>query len=120
MKSPSKQDERIANMAFAEVYPLYLKKIEKKGRTKEELHQVIKWLCNYDEKEIKKFVEEKTTFEMFFKLAKINPKASLIKGKICGYTIEEIENPITKKVRYLDKLVDELAKGKPIQKILFE
>lgn len=118
MNSTSHHDERMANMTFASVYPLYLTKVEKKGRTKEELHQVIEWLTGYDEKKIKDLIEEKVTFEIFFKKAKLNPHAPLITGVICGYRIEEIENPLTKQVRYLDKLVDELAKGRKMEKIL--
>jgi hypothetical protein len=114
----SKQDERIAKMTFASVYPHYLTKVEKKGRTKEELHQVIKWLTGFDDKKLKQMIDEKVTFETFFKKARLNPNAKLIKGVICGIRIEEIENPLTQKVRYLDKLVDELAKGKAIEKIL--
>ncbi len=118
MKNTNKQDERIAQMSFASVYPLYLAKVEKKGRTKEELHLVIKWLTGFDEKKLNKLVEEKASFETFFKKAKLNPKVHFITGTICGYKVEEIENPLTQKVRYLDKLVDELAKGKKIENIL--
>jgi hypothetical protein len=118
MKNGSNHDERIAEMTFASVYPHYLTKVEKKGRTKEELHQVIKWLTGYDEKKLKKLIEEKVTFEIFFQKAKINPNAKLITGVICGYRVEEIENPLTQQVRYLDKLVDELAKGRKMEKIL--
>ena len=118
MNNTSKNDERIAKLTFASVYPHYIKKVESKGRTKEELHQVIKWLTNFDEKKLNELIEEKVTFETFFKKAKLNTNAELIKGVICGYRIEEIENPLTKKVRYLDKLVDELAKGKKMEKIL--
>lgn len=120
MKTTSQHDEKIANMPFASVYPHYVKKVERKGRTKEELHQVIKWLTGFDEKKIQKLIDEKVTFETFFKNAKINPKTKLIKGVICGYRVEEIENPLTQKVRYLDKLVDELAKGKTLKKIFRE
>lgn len=114
----AEHDERMAKMTFASVYPHYLKKIESKGRTKEELHQVIEWLTGYNEQELNKLVDAELTFEDFFGQAKLNPKAHLISGVICGYRIEEIENPLTKKVRYLDKLVDELAKGKKMDKIL--
>ena len=114
----SNHDERFAKMTFASVYPHYVTKVEKKGRTKEELHQVIKWLTGFDEKKMKKLIEEKVNFEIFFKKAKINPNAHLITGMICGYRIEEIQNPLTQKVRYLDKLVDELAKGRKMEKIL--
>ena len=111
-------DQRIAKMTFASVYPLYLKKVEKKGRTKEELHQVIKWLTGFDDKKLQELVKENVTFETFFQNAELNPNARLITGVICGYRVEEIEDPLTQKVRYLDKLVDELAKGRQIEKIL--
>ncbi len=118
MKDTSAHDERIAKMTFASVYPHYLAKIEKKGRTKEELHKVIEWLTGFDNKKLQDQLDKKVTFETFFKYAKINPNAYLITGIICGYRIEEIENPLTRQVRYLDKLVDELAKGKKIEKII--
>lgn len=118
MKTTPEHDERIAKMTFASVYPHYITKVEKKGRTKEELHQVIEWLTGFDDKTLKKFIDKKVTFETFFLNAKLNPNANLIKGVICGYRIEEIETPLTKQVRYLDKLVDELAKGKKMEKIL--
>lgn len=118
MKTTPKHDERMANMTFASVYPHYLTKVEKKGRTKKELHQVIEWLTGLDEKKIQELIDEKATFQTFYQKAKLNPNAHLIKGVICGYRVEEIENPITQKVRYLDKLVDELAKGKAMDKIL--
>lgn len=118
MKNTINHDERIAKMTFASVYPHYVAKVERKGRTKEELHQVIEWLTGFDEKDIKRLTEEQVTFEEFFKRAKLNPNAHLITGVICGYRIEEIKNPLTQKVRYLDKLVDELAKGKKMEKIL--
>lgn len=105
-------------MTFASVYPHYIKKVESKGRTKEELHQVINWLTGFDDKKLQELIEEKVTFETFFKRAKLNPNAKLITGLICGYRIEEIETPLTKQARYLDKLVDELAKGKKMEKIL--
>ena len=111
-------NQRIAKMIFALVYPMYLKKVEKKGRTKEELHQVIEWLTGFDEKKLQELIEEKVTFEIFFQNATINPNARLITGVICGYRVEEIENPLTQQVRYLDKLVDELAKGRKMEKIL--
>ncbi len=111
-------DERIAKMTFASVYPHYLVKVEKKGRTKEELHQVIEWLTGYNDKKLQDLIEEKVTFKIFFKTASLNPNAQLIKGVICGYRVEEIENPLTQQVRYLDKLVDELAKGRKMEKIL--
>lgn len=120
MSNKTAQDEKIARMTFASVYPHYLSKVQKKGKTKEELHQVIIWLTGYDEKTLMKLIEKKVTFEEFFNGAKINPKSHLIKGLICGIRVEEIKNPLTQKVRYLDKLVDELAKGKPLEKVLRE
>lgn len=110
--------ERFAKMTFASVYPLYLLKVEKKGRTKEELHQVIEWLTGFNNSKMKELINTKATFETFFQTATLNPNAHLITGVICGYRIEEIENPLTKQVRYLDKLVDELAKGRKMEKIL--
>lgn len=118
MSNTSHHDERIAKMSFASVYPHYITKVEKKGRTKEELHQVIEWLTSFDEKKLKELIENKVTFEMFFHMATLNPNAQLITGVICGYRVEEIENPLTQQVRYLDKLVDELAKGRKMEKIL--
>ncbi|MDN3686267.1 DUF2200 domain-containing protein [Cyclobacterium jeungdonense] len=118
MTTSEKHDERMATMTFATVYPHYLKKIEKKGRTKEELHQVIEWLTGFDSGKLNELIEKKVTFESFFQQAKLNPNAKLITGLICGYRIEDIENPLTQKVRYLDKLVDELAKGRKMEKIL--
>ncbi len=118
MKTTPEHDERIAKMTFASVYPHYITKVESKGRTKEELHQVIEWLTGFDDKKLRELIEEKAIFETFFMKAKLNPNAHLITGVICGYRIEEIQNPITKQARYLDKLVDELAKGKKMEKIL--
>ena len=118
MKTTPGHNERIAKMTFASVYPHYIKKVECKGRTKDELHQVIEWLTGFDNKKIQELIDEKATFETFFKKAKLNPNAHLITGVICGYRIEDIENPLTKQVRYLDKLVDELSKGKKMEKIL--
>lgn len=118
MKTTPEHDERIARMRFASVYPHYITKLESKGRTKGELHQVIEWLTGFDDKKLRELIDEKVTFETFFKRAKLNPSAQLIKGVICGYRIEEIENPLTKQVRYLDKLVDELAKGKKMEKVV--
>lgn len=118
MKATDQHHEKISKMTFASVYPHYVNKIEKKGRTKEELHQVINWLTGFDEKTLQTLVEQKATFETFFKNADVNPKAHLIKGVICGYRIEDIENTLTRQVRYLDKLVDELAKGRKMDKIL--
>ena len=118
MKTTSEHDERMAKLTFASVYPLYIKKVESKGRTKEELHEVIKWLTSFDDKKLQEQIDGVVTFETFFKGAKLNTNAHLITGVICGYRIEEIENKLTQQVRYLDKLVDELAKGKKIEKIL--
>ncbi|MFN8343709.1 MAG: DUF2200 domain-containing protein [Spirosomataceae bacterium] len=118
MNNSSNHDERIAKMTFSSVYPHYVTKVEKKGRTKEELHQVIEWLTGYNEHDLQKHLSEKTTFENFFRAATLPPNAHLITGVICGYRIEEISNPLTQQVRYLDKLVDELAKGRKMEKIL--
>ncbi len=118
MNNSASHDQRIARMTFASVYPLYLTKVEKKGRTKAELDQVIQWLTGFNESKLSKLIEEKATFEEFFQLATLNPNAALITGMICGYRIEEIENPLTRQVRYLDKVVDELAKGRKLEKIL--
>lgn len=120
MKVTQEQNERIAQMTFASVYPHYLTKVEKKGRTKDELHQVIHWLTGFDENNLQKLIADKATFESFFQKATLNRNAHLIKGLICGYRIEEIEFPLTRQVRYLDKLVDELAKGRKLEKILRE
>lgn len=118
MKATTEHNERIAKMTFASVYPHYIAKVEKKGRTKEELHQVIEWLTGFDQKKLQSLIDQKATFETFFKTATLNPNAELIKGIICGYRIEEIDNELTRNIRYLDKLVDELAKGKAMEKIL--
>ena len=118
MNTGSNHDDRMAKMTFSSVYPHYVTKIERKGRSVEELHQVIEWLTGFDEKGIRKLIEEKVTFEEFFQKATLNPNASLITGVICGYRVEEIENPLTQQVRYLDKLVDELAKGRKMEKVL--
>ncbi|MDQ3052125.1 MAG: DUF2200 domain-containing protein [Bacteroidota bacterium] len=118
MNNTTNYDERIAKMTFASVYPHYLTKIEKKGRTKEELHQVIEWLTGYDQNRLLQHIDKKVTFEIFFQDASINLNAKLITGVICGYRVEEIENTLTQQVRYLDKLVDELAKGRKMEKIL--
>ncbi|MBK6912678.1 MAG: DUF2200 domain-containing protein [Ignavibacteriales bacterium] len=118
MKTTLEHDKRIAKMTFASVYPHYFTKVESKGRTKKELHQVIEWLTGYDDKKLQQLNDAKETFETFFKKAKLNPNATLIKGVICGYRIEEIANPLTRQARYLDKLVDELAKGRKMEKIL--
>lgn len=110
---------RVYKMAFASVYPHYVQKVEKKGRTKEELHQVILWLTGYDETALQKVIEERTDFETFFAQAPLmNPNANKITGVICGHRIEDIEDPLMQQIRYLDKLVDELAKGRAMEKIL--
>lgn len=118
MKTTPEHDKRIANITFASVYPHYIKKVESKGRTLAELHQVIEWLTGFDIQKLQKLIEEKATFETFFNKAALNPNAQLITGVICGYRIEDIETPLTKQIRYLDKLIDELAKGKKMEKIL--
>lgn len=118
MNSSNTHDQRIAKMTFATVYPLYIAKVEKKGRTREELHQVITWLTGFDDMKLQELIKENVTFETFFQNASLNLNASLITGVICGYRVEDIENPLTQQVRYLDKLVDELAKGKKMEKIL--
>lgn len=118
MNTTDKHNERIAALTFASVYPHYVTKVEKKGRTVAELHQVIQWLTGFDEQKIQQLIADKVTFEQFFKQAKLNPNAHIIKGLICGYRIEEIDNPLTQQVRYLDKLVDELAKGRKMEKVL--
>jgi len=118
MQVTDKHNERIANMTFASVYPHYVTKVEKKGRTKEELHQVISWLTGFDEEQIAERIQRKLTFADFLREAELHPNAHLITGVICGYRIEEIPNTLTRQVRYLDKLVDELAKGKKMEKIL--
>jgi hypothetical protein len=118
MKESDSQNQRIAKMTFATVYPLYLTKVEKKGRLKEELDQVIEWLTGFGSKRLQELIKEKVTFETFFEQASLNPNAGLITGVICGYRVEEIKNSLTQQVRYLDKLVDELAKGRKMEKIL--
>jgi hypothetical protein len=118
MRKPYNQDEQIAKMKFFSVYPHYVDKVERKGRTKEELHEVIEWLTGYDEIRLKELIDKKVTFEQFFQNATLNPNAHLITGVICGYRVEEIENPLTQQTRYLDKLVDELARGRKLEKIL--
>ena len=118
MSTSDIHNERIAKLTFASVYPHYLTKVRKKGRTKEELHQVIKWLTGFDENKLQELIAQNVTCETFFQYAALNPNAHLITGVICGYRIEEIENPLTQQVRYLDKLVDELAKGRKMEKIL--
>jgi hypothetical protein len=118
MKNSDTHNQRIAKITFASVYPMYIEKVEKKGRTQEELNQVIEWLTNFDDKKLQELIQENATFETFFQHASLNPNAQLITGVICGVRVEEIENPLTQQVRYLDKLVDELAKGKKMEKIL--
>jgi hypothetical protein len=118
MSKSGNHDERMAKLTFAAVYPHYVAKVERKGRTKEELHQVITWLTGFNLRTIQKLINEEVTFEQFFAKATLNPNAHLITGLICGYRIEEIENPLTQKVRYLDKLVDEVARGRAMEKIL--
>ena len=118
MKTTKDHDQRIAKMTFASVYPHYVAKVEKKGRTVDELHQVISWLTGLNAKDLQRLINDDATFEQVFGEATINPNASLITGSICGYRIEEIETPLTKQVRYMDKLVDELAKGRKMEKIL--
>jgi hypothetical protein len=118
MENANLHDERMAKLTFASVYPHYVTKVEKKGKTKEELHTIIEWLTSYNEAKIKELIEKNVTFDVFFENAKVNPNAQLITGVICGYRIEEIKNPLTQKIRFLDKLVDELAKGRKMEKIL--
>ena len=118
MSTTPDHDRKVAEMSFASVYPHYLAKIEKKGRTKEELHQVIQWLTGFTNEKLQLLIANKVSFKEFFDQADLHPNASLIKGTICGYRIEDIETPLTKKVRYLDKLVDELAKARKMEKIL--
>jgi len=118
MNTTTVHNERIAKMTFATVYPLYLTKVEKKGRTKQELDQVISWLTGFNNQQLQELIDKKATFETLFQTATLNPNAGLITGVICGYRVEEIENPLTQQVRYLDKLVDELAKGRKMDKIL--
>ena len=118
MDNSNTHDQRFAKMTFATVYPLYLTKVEKKGRTKEELLRVIEWLTGFDERKLQELIKENVTFEIFFRQASLNPNAYLITGVICGYRVEEIGNPLTQQVRYLDKLVDELAKGRKMENIL--
>ncbi|AEV32091.1 hypothetical protein Oweho_1084 [Owenweeksia hongkongensis DSM 17368] len=118
MNTTPKHDEQMAKLTFASVYPHYVTKIEKKGRTKDELHQVIEWLTGFDENKLQELINDKVTFKTFFEKATLNSNAHLIKGVICGYRIEDIQTPLTQQVRYLDKVVDELAKGKKMEKIL--
>ena len=118
MKTTPEHDARVAKIIFGQVYPHYVDKVEKKGRTKEELNKVLEWLTGFDDKNLKEMIDQKVSIETFFAKAKLNPNAHLIKGVICGYRIEEIETPLTKQTRYMDKLVDELARGRKMEKIL--
>ncbi|WP_316783418.1 DUF2200 domain-containing protein [Pedobacter frigiditerrae] len=118
MNTSDIHNQRMANMTFSSVYPMYIAKVERKGRTIKELHQVITWLTGFDDEKLQELIDKKVTFETFFQKAKLNVNAPLITGLICGYRIEDIENPLTQQVRYLDKLVDELAKGRKMEKIL--
>ncbi|HLU94776.1 MAG TPA: DUF2200 domain-containing protein [Membranihabitans sp.] len=118
MKATPEHHERIAKMTFATVYPHYVTKVERKGRTREELHQVIEWLTGFDDEQIQALIDEKVTFKTFFDRARLHPNAEMITGVICGYRIEELDNQLTREVRYLDKLVDELARGRKMEKIL--
>ena len=118
LNNSNTHNQRIAKMTFASVYPMYVAKVEKKGRSKEELHKVITWLTDFDDTKLQQLIDEKVTFEQFFQRASLNPNAHLITGVICGYRVEEIEDPLTQQARYLDKLVDELAKGRKMEKIL--
>lgn len=118
MKNSEASHQRLVKMTFASVYPLYLAKVEKKGRTQAELDQVITWLTAYDQARLQEQIQANVTFETFFQQAELNPNARLITGVICGYRVEEIEDPLARQVRYLDKLVDELAQGKKMEKIL--
>lgn len=120
MSTTEKHDQKIATMTFSSVYPHYVTKVEKKGRTEAELQEVITWLTGLTKQQTLELIAEKVTFETFFQRATLHPNAELITGTICGYRIEEIETPLTKQVRYLDKLVDELAKGRKMEKILRE
>ena len=117
-KTTKDHDEKIAKMVFSSVYPHYLNKVEKNGRSEKELQEVITWLTGFEGTVMRNLIKGKDTFKEFFDKANLNPDASLIKGVICGYRIEDIETPLTKKCRYLDKLVDELAKGRNMEKIL--
>ena len=111
-------DERVASLTISEVYPHYVTKVEKKGRTEAELHEVIEWLTGFNTAQVQEHIDRGSTFAEFFEAATLNPNASLITGVICGYRVEDIETPLTRQARYLDKLVDELAKGKKMEKIL--
>lgn len=119
MKENEKSNQRVRAMSVASVYPYYIAKAEKKGRTKEEVDEIIRWLTGYTKKQFESHLEKKTNFETFFKKAtKINPSRKLITGVVCGVRVEGIKDPTMREVRYLDKLIDELAKGRPMEKIL--
>ena len=117
MSTTPEHDKRIAELTFASIYPHYITKVEGKGRTKDELHDIIHWLTGFTEADLDRLVSEKATFQQFFAQATVHPNAELITGSICGYKIQDIITPLTKQARYLDKIVDELAKGKAIEKI---
>ena len=120
MKVTDEKNEQVANMIFADIYPLYWNRLEKNGRTKEEFHQVIEWLTGFNEDKLQVLIEEKVTFKTFFQKAKIHPNAHLIKGVVCGYRVEEIEDEFEtyKQCRQMEKLIDELAKGRKMEKIM--
>jgi hypothetical protein len=120
MKVTTEKNEKVANMIFASIYPLYLDRLEKNGRTKEELNQVIEWLTGFDQNTLQALIDDKVTFRTFFQKANLNPNAHLIKGVVCGYRIEEIEDEfeLYKQCRQMEKLIDELAKGRKMEKIL--
>ena len=122
MKVTAEKNEKFANMIFASIYPLYWNRLEKNGRTKEEFHQVIEWFTGFDEDKLQALIDEKVTFRTFFQRAKIHPNAHMIKGVVCGYRIEEIEDEfeLYKQYRQMEKLIDELAKGRKMEKILRE
>jgi hypothetical protein len=117
-KPPPGTEARVAKMTFASIYPHYVTKVEKKGRTKEDLNEVIKWLTGYTGKKLKSLIDDEATLETFFKKCRLHPNVHLIKCSICGYKVEEMEDGVLKKCRYMDKLVDELAKGRKLEKIL--
>jgi len=120
MKVTAEKNEKVANMIFGSIYPLYLNRLEKNGRTKEEFHQVIQWLTGHDEEAIQALIDEKATFRTFFQKAEMHPNAHMIKGVVCGYRIEEIEDEfeLYRHCRQMDKLIDELARGRKMDKIL--
>jgi len=120
MKVTTEKNEQVANMIFGKIYPLYWNRLEKNGRTREEFHQVLEWFTGYNEKKLKALIDKKVTFRQFFQKAKIHPNAHMIKGVVCGYRIEEIEDEfeLYKQCRQMEKLIDELAKGRKMDKIL--